>query len=440
MKTHNIIKHLLSLIILSSFNCSSQTEIHSLQELWDLGKKNNIQMLSSESNKKIAQKNANLAYGKLLPTISVNGNFTDNITLQPTIVPASLFNPAAPSGTYSEITFGKRYNYNANIAAQLDIINPDDWFSIKEARIDHDIAITNGAVAKKNLYTQLANLYFSTLLLSDAEKIAQENIETTKKIFTISNDKFKDGLINEITLNTAQINYEQAIKYLSGISKDKQVQINNLQVLLNVSDTIILSNSFDEELIQYSNDKSIMDPSVALARLKVESSKNELNAALTEYLPTLSFVYQLNSQVATNEFLNFENNTTSPQQYWGLRLSIPILADNRRKLNLYKSRQEYDQSKKEYDNANLQKRIENQNLEFSYSSSLTEFQKSKKILALYKNNDAHAEKRFNEGLISLDERLKFYTDLSNYQKEYLQSKWNFYVQEYNVIINQINFL
>ena len=94
--------------------------------------------------------------------------------------------------------------------------------------------------------------------------------------------------------------------------------------------------------------------------------------------------------------------------------------------------------KKQLDNAKLQSSINNQNLLIAYNGSLNTFQKSKTILKLYQDNDAHAARRMTEGVISLDERLRSFADLVDNQNEYLQSLSDYFIQEYSLQIRQTN--
>ena len=184
----NRILKLLILIYINTWAlpASAQVSFSSLQEVWEYAAKNNIQVQVAEANKLIAGKNIQQANGGRLPTVALNGGYTDNQLIQKTLIPAHLFNPAAPLGTYSEVTFGRRYLYNASITAQFDIINTQDWFNVKAARLNEQIAGLTIAKTKMDLYQQLANAYFSCILLSEAEKLSLDNVKAAIDIYTPS--------------------------------------------------------------------------------------------------------------------------------------------------------------------------------------------------------------------------------------------------------------
>jgi outer membrane protein len=428
----------MSTVLLFVNVAAAQISFSSLQDVWNYADKYSIQVQTAEANKVNAGINVRQAKGAMLPTASLNGAFTDNVKIQSTLIPANLFNPAAPADTYTEAIFGRRYIYNGSINMLFEILNTQDWFAVKTAKLNSEIALLNIAKAKADLYEQLANVYFSCMLLSEAESLSQENLNVSAVVYTIAKEKFTEGLISEVTLNTALINKEKAEKSLNVATENKNLQLNNLKLLLNTADSILLTEKISDKPITTDTAQFAQDPNVQLSYVQMQYSKNQWKSAKAAFAPTLSAVYQYNTQIAADDFLKFNNSNTTPQQYWGLRLSVPIFTGNTKKYQVQKAKIDYDVKQKQYENAKLQSGIANQNMFISYNSSLNAFEKSKHILSLYQSNDAHAERRMKEGIISLDDRLKFYADLIISQNEYLQSMSDYYIEEYRLKIRQTN--
>lgn len=425
-------------ILLLSSAAEAQKTFSSLQEVWNYADKHNIQIQTAEANKAVAGINIKQTKGALLPTVAANGAFTDNIRIQSTLVPATLFNPAAPANSYTEATFGRRYIYNGNINVQFDILNTQDWFNVTAAKLNDQLASFNIAKEKTDLYEQLANIYFTCLLLSEAEKLSQENLNTAASILAIAKAKFSDGLISEVTLNTAVINKEKAERSLTAAAENRHLQLNNLMQLLNTTDSIQIKENITGKAITQNTDQFTQDPDVQLSYVQMLASKNQWQLSRAAFAPTLSGVYQYNTQIAADGFMKFDNSNTTPQQYWGLRLSVPIFSGSIRRHQVQKTRIEYDIRQKQYESAKIQSAISNQNMLINYNSSLAAFGKSKNILLLYQKNDAHAEKMMKEGIIALDERLRFHSDLITSQNEYLQSMSDYFISEYRLQIRQTN--
>ena len=122
---------LLAGMCLAGLTAAAQVRFTSLEAVWAYANDHSIQVQAARTNEELAALDTKGARGRLLPAVSANGAFTDNVRIQQTLVPAKLFNPAAPEGVYTEASFGRRYIYTANVVAQMDLLNLSSWFSLK---------------------------------------------------------------------------------------------------------------------------------------------------------------------------------------------------------------------------------------------------------------------------------------------------------------------
>ncbi len=431
---------LLFLLLTTITTTSAQTGFSSLEDIWHYADTHNIQIQAANAEKSKATTNVKQAYGALLPSVTANGAYTDNIRIQSTLIPTAIFNPAAPPGSLTEVTFGRRYIYSGNVVAQVDLLNTEEWFSVKLARLNDELASLNISKARQDLYNQLANAYFSCLLLTEAEKISQENVAACNSIYEIAKNKFNDGVVSEISVNTALINKQRAEKSLDVSVQNKLIQLNNLRSLLNMPDSITLTNTTEEKSTATMEIAFASDPSTQQAYLQMLLAKNKWLSSKAAFAPTLSAIYQYNTQVVSNDFLKFSSSNTLPQQYWGLRMSLPVFMGNYRKYQLLNAKADYTLKQQQYESIRLQTGINDQNLLIAYNSAKNAFEKSKSIMDLYRRNDMHAEKRLQEGMISLDDRLRSYTDLITSQNEYLQSMSDYFIRQYSLKIRQTNLI
>lgn len=422
-----------------TFNAQAQLQFATVEAMWQYADAHNIDIAASQTNVGKAKINTRQAYGALLPTVTANGSFTDNITLQPTLIPANLFNPAIPAGTYTEATFGRRYLYNSSLAAQVNVFNMQDWFQVKAARLNEQLALAGTGNTKANMYEQLATAYYTYLLLTEAELLSRQNATTTNVMYELANNKYTEGLISEITLNNARIQQQKAVKSLQSILLSKQEQLTGLQLLLNTKDSIRIDEKISVQLLSLT-DSFAVDPATQVSYQQMLVAQNQWKSTKAALAPTLSAVYQYNRQVAADKLLQFENSNTIPQQYWGLRLSIPLFAGNTKRLEIQKAQQDYLLKQQQYSNSKLVSVLNDQQLTATYTGRLTTYQQAKNILALYASNDAHAERKLQEGLLSLDDRLKYYTDLITSQNDYLQSMSDYLIEVYRIKIRQTRFI
>ncbi|SFW79276.1 TolC family protein [Chitinophaga sancti] len=423
------------LYCISALPVSAQLRFSSVQDLWKYADGHNIQLTASIASDKEAALSLKAAKGALLPTISANGNYTDNIRIQSTLIPAHLFDQTVPDGTFYEATFGKRYNYNTAANVQLNLINTQNWFAIKTAKLDKEIAALNIQKTRRDLYEQLANNYYSYLLADEAEKLFQSNAATMDTVFASVQRKYNDGFVSEVTINNAAINKEKATKSLVTATQNKLLQLNNLQQLLNTGDRIEIS---EQPVTPYIPQPFAPDPDVSLAFGEFLKSKVQWQSSKAAYAPTLSAVYQYSRTITTDHFMQFSNSNDLPSQYWGLRLSVPIFSGNNRHYTVQKTKIDMDLKQQQYQAAGLQSQLTNQNILLSYNTAFKNMEKAKEILAMYKSNDSHATQLLEEGSISIDDRLRYYSDMITNQQEYLQSMSDYFIQSYRLQIRTIN--
>lgn len=433
-------KMLMVCIFSVTVSARAQLRFQNLQQLWTYAEQHSVRVQATRVSALQARIGVNEAYGALLPGITANGAFTDNMTIQPTLIPASLFNPSAPPDTYTEAVFGRRYIYNASLVAQMGIIDIQDWFAIKTARLNQEIAALSIANATAGVYTELANAWYSYLLLTEAERLWIANADIASISADMACNLFKERQISEVTVNLASANQLKAEKNLELARANKRLQLNSLRLLLNTTDSIQIEETFEVPDVVAAGDPFSADPALLLAERQQALAKSKWQSAKAAYAPVLSAVYQYNTQLAGDQFLTFNNTNSLPQQYWGLRLSIPIFAGNSKRYQVQKAKMSLDQSGREWEQARIQSALNDSTLLIAYYSSRNAFTRSKDILALYKSNDTHAARKFIEGVISLDERLRVYSDLLSSQNEYLQNLSDYMVNQYRLKIRQINFL
>lgn len=419
---------------------NAQHVFHSLEEMWAYAETHNPVVLSAHAYRSVASKNIDEAYGALMPTLTANGAYTDNIEIQPTLIPSELF--GGEPGTFQESTFGRQHIYNVNLLAQVDLINTKNWFAIKSAKHNYELAESKEMKSRKDLYEQVASAYYRHKLMVEAERLAHESYVISVETYAAVRNRFDEGQISITTLNTALINLRKAELKVEEARHGKFQATNDLKMFLNIAHSEPMSIVDDESevsLIQKFSFDANNDPDVKLAEGELLSARNTLKTSKAAYTPTLSAVYNAGVQVAGDQFMGFDGTNTLPQQYWGLRLTVPILTGNSRNYQIDKSRIELENKQMHYESARLQSSLYDENLSSAYNKAYRAYSRSKDILALYGQNDRHAIRKMDEGVMSVDDRLKVYQDFIIYQDEHLKNMADYFIQHYNVLVRQKTF-
>ena len=84
---------LLLILGLSFLSSQAQIEFRSFQEVLDYADEHAIAIQQAQIGEQISQAGKKEANAWIFPSISATAGYNDNLTLQPTLVPAKLFNP-----------------------------------------------------------------------------------------------------------------------------------------------------------------------------------------------------------------------------------------------------------------------------------------------------------------------------------------------------------
>lgn len=438
-------KRIAILISLISFAnaCSAQVAFNSLEEIWKYADLHNVNMKVAKEELAKAGYSSKQSYSSLLPQVNGNGAFTDNMSLQTTLVPAEIF--GGQPGTYRSLQFGQQYVYNGNITAQVPLINVQNWIGIRIARLNEAISRDSFAAARKNIYQQIAVQFYSCLLMQEAARLSDQTAAIADSVLQLTNDKFNKGTLNQADVDKASMNLIRAQQSQTISWYQAAVAKNNLKSLLglSVNDSLQLNTSLQYNLAIDTATTFQRDPAVLLASNRVKLSYNQYKQANKAFFPTLNALYSYSAQRSDNSFEPFSNAKGTkkwfPAQYWGIQMTVPIFSGGYRFYQVKKTRIAYEQSKDLFDNAQKISDINDENLKLNYRKSVEVLDKTKQVMNLALDNYTHISYRYDAGLASLNERLGAFKDYIDYQNQYLNSLSDMLVQLYQVKIRQQSF-
>lgn len=420
------------LICTGASSAWTQISFSSLQQVLDYADNHAISIQSAKNQQQIAASKYKTAKTALLPVLNASAGFNDNITLQPTLVPANLFNPAAPAGTFNEYTFGRKYVYSTGAQVSWDVVNFQKWFDVKTTDAAQKLSEANIVNAKFQVYNQLAQTYFSILLTEKYIDIAKGNSAASDSIYRIAKDKYKAGIFTEENLNRSKIQLVQAQQQVSGLASSLAQLYNQLEAQLNTDEQLVLTDtlataSTDEE------EKAIITsvhPQVQVQEAQLKLNEQQLAQSRSMLYPTFSLGYQYNQNWASDKMFDLSGANNLPQQFWGAKISIPLFNGLATRGKISQSRIQFHQQQQVLANQQLAAQKEDENLDLQYQQSIDDRNKQEEILLLQTDNDNHCKDRYESGIIGLDERLDKFTDLLQVQNQYMQSLSNYYINYY----------
>lgn len=415
----------------------AQIQFQSFQDVLKYADEHAIQIQSAVIGEQIASANKKDAKSYLYPSVNASAGYNNNLTLQPTLVPAEFFDSNATSGTFRELTFGQQHVYSTGVQAQWNILNFQQLFASQTANIIAEQSEINTQKSKFNTYNHLASTYYSILLTQEAIVIYEENLKVSEAIYKSTNEKFQKGIVSEDALNSAKIKQLQNRNTLQQALSNRSRFYTQLQSQLNTNKQIIISDSPQNYSLTSTNFETI-HPEITWQEMEVDKQKSLLKEKKALLLPNLSLNYQYNTSWATDGFTDFSNANELPQQYIGAKLNIPIFSGFSSRSKIKKSKLELQQQELQLENTKLVKQNEDDLLLLDVNQFEEELAENNKIMVLIQKNDVHAENKYNSGITSLNERLDSYEDLLNAQNAYLQSLASYTLAKYKLNIRQID--
>lgn len=434
------VKHLLTAAV--AWFCrdaSAQVVFRNAEEVFAYAEQRNAALLADRCEAGIARLSTRQSKGAMWPSVALNGSFTDNLTLQPTLVPSVIFNPAAPNDAVSEVVFGKQYLYNANVTAQWELLDMENLADLKIAPTNEAVQKAAAGIAKSRLYTDLAAAFAAIVLTQENIRLCHENVEAAQAIEQAATDKFEKGLVAEPPLNLAKANRLRAEQTLSQHSASLAIQRNNLAMLLHATDSVAVEYDLSGQTAQASTAPPVGNGSaVELAVLRVRMAELQVGKAKSAAYPKLSAVYQYSTQIASDDFLRFGSSHTLPQQYIGLKLSVPLFAGLRNKHEIEKHRQNLLSSRFAYSAQQREQTLRNDNLWLNFQQAKAKLSADGAVLKLYAANEQHHARLMNAGLLDVETRLRHHSDYLAQQGRWLQSVGEALVAQLNIQVQNIN--
>jgi len=314
------------LIYVSCFKLQAQEEVLSLEEVIEIGLKNNYDILVANNNLEIADNNVSLGNAGFLPTVDIQGQFARNRDL-------SFQGTVRTERGDSSFTIQNVPSSNYGVDATLNwvlfdgtrmFITHEKLSNIKEqARWDAKVTVESTISNILAAYFTVINEKSRLSILKDALGLSEERLK-------IAEDKYKIGSFSKAEYLSAQVDYnadQSAFLSQKGVLNDAKVQLNVLLARdasqsFNVQDSLIKIDSFFD--IQQLRDKLKQENyQLAASKIGLQIAEKEKEEIRSELLPVISF--NANSGISgSNTPVGFFRSTSATSFNYSLTASWRI--------------------------------------------------------------------------------------------------------------------
>lgn len=387
------------------------------------------------------QEKADLAYKQAksyqMPTIS--GSFSGQYNIDLAATPLPDFSSEDPEATVIR-QIGLEYNYNAGIVIYQDLFNRGNKLNSSVAKLSLEMDRVSSNMYRDLLKEQVSVYYYTALISERAIEIGREDVKSAESIYHLTSDKFDQGLVDLITLNSSKINLNTVRQNLNA---NKQLEIQSITELKKLFgmlpvDSLSLTNTVDYLLPEVYTSEQLSDNLLAKnAELQLRQADAFLKVSQSALLPTLSFNSYFGRQQFRDDFgLSLNNDNWTNYSYLSLNLSVPIFSGFNTSRNIAKSKIDHTMAVNERLKAEQQTSLDDQRLIADYNISLQDAKYKFETYKLYDENQTLTFQKYEEGLISLDSYLKVFQDYIKAENAYLNSMSKVYTY-YSQILPRI---
>ncbi len=352
-------------------------------------------------------------WGVVNLTGNANASMLDNVNLPQSFIPAEFF--GGKPGTFKTVTFGQQYVSNLTLNPQIDIINPSLWARIQTAKANEGLSKVNRLITKKNLLESVAAAYYNVLSLQEQLKSSRQLLLNNDTLAGIFANKFNEGLIRVQDLNNVQANQLLIKDKVQQLEKQLEIQIGILKGLCDIP--MNQEMNFSEQLSQ--SFQNTTEPLKARANLLTQQSRMQemyqrkvLNADQLWLLPNISMVSNFMVQQNTNNHF-FDEQKVYFSNYYGLRLSMPIIPDVNKIANVRNDRINLQIARNNAAHAALQDSINNHQLELEYDKAFNTWRNTLLIERLKEDTYLRNLNIYKEGVFSSYELISSLNDWLN---------------------------
>jgi outer membrane protein len=424
-------KGFIAAAMLSMTTCLWAQRQWTLQECLDYAMQNNITLQKARLSAASAQEEMKGSKAALLPSLSASSNQSVG------------YRPWQDAGT-TTVTNGQvnskvdktYYNGSYGLNASWTVWNGNrNTNTLKQNRLSAQQAELQTEVTANNIQEQIAQLYVQILYLSEAVKVSEQSLETSKKNEERGKEMLEVGKMSKA--DVAQLSAQRAtdeyniVEARANISKYK-LQLKQLLELDGPADFDIAipattdGQALDEiPALQNIYEKALASrPEIQSSQLAVKSSDLGVKIAKAGYLPSLNLTGGLGT--STNSLSNNAWGTqlkTNFDASAGLSISIPIFDQRQAKTNVAKARIQQQQAI--LDLQDRQKELY-QTIEQYWLDAETNQQKFRAAIATEQSEQQSydlLQEQFQLGLKNIVELMTGKDKLLSAQQNKLQSKY-----------------
>lgn len=313
------------------------TYVFSLEDCVKYALSNQNDVVNARLSRQSSQERIREMRGRLLPHVTVTGNFTDNLKLQTSLIPDIANDPSQKI----PVQFGTKFSSAVTGEATQTLFNSDYFLGLRAAKVYDELSVRDLQRTAIDTRVQVSVAYFDVLVALEGIRIVDANLAQFGKTLRDTKARYDEGVAERIDVDRIQASFNSVETQRANLNRTRDFAYDVLKysmgmplnAKLELKETV---QDFTSSALPDSLNYSVLDrPEYAMQRVQVELNRLNLKSKKLEFLPTLNAFVNYGFNWFGGEFSELYK-TGYGASALGLRLSWPIFAGTER---IYQARQ-----------------------------------------------------------------------------------------------------
>jgi outer membrane protein TolC len=408
----------------------------SLQEAIDFAIKNNYKAINASRDIEMAKQKKWETAASGLPQITSGLDYARNFDIQQQGVSGNAFDPNGDPNSVTTFGFGVKNSMNARATISQLIFDGSYIVALQASKTYLKYFENLNAKTNSDVTEMVTNYYGNVILAKENITILNKNKTTLEKNLFEAEQTFKNGLIEEETVEQLQITLASVNNNLNNITRLVDISTKMLKITmgLDIDDPIELTQNLDDLVQDNMSLETISEGfnvnnniDYLLAENFKEQRRLEYKLQKAAYLPSLAANYNLGYNSFSNNFNFFsQNQKWNFYSFLGVGINFPVF-------NSFGTRAKVQQAKLAFNNAETQLTEAEQMLKLQFESAKSDYEFSIEEYATSKSNLKLAEKIEGKQQIKLKEGLSTSFEFTEAQRQLYTAQQNLLQSMINVI-------
>jgi outer membrane protein TolC len=405
--------------------------LFTLQDAIDFALQNNTKIKEAKNNVLKAKKKVWETTSMGFPQIDGSASYQKFIEQPVNLMPARIFNPMAPEGTYMPVKFGTEQNMKWSATLKQLIFSGSYIVGLQSSKTYRKISENAEIKTRQKIKEAVVNAYGNALLTDESIKIMKNNIDVVQQNLFEVQEMYKNGLVEETDVEQLKITLSNLQNQLDYLQRMQQTAYEMLNFVLGrktgapieLADNIesLKQQSMQLNLLEKPFDKE-NNIDYIIAKNQMKAKKLQIKYEKSKALPTIAAFVNYGKNAYNNDFEFFDDNQSwYEQSIFGINISIPVFSSLGRTSRVQQAKIDFVNAQNALDEKEKELQLQFAKAKNDYEHSFKQYDIAKENLKLAEKIEHKEQIKFKEGIGNSFQLNQARMQLYQTQQQYLQA-------------------